>query len=88
MLTEDYVKNASKYLIHKWNLLPEKKFPQESYLKEAKTDMLAERVYKIITNLISITALYYILKQPQSTFLDRRLGGISESPRYFEDFSC
>ena len=62
VLTEGYVENASKFFINKWNLLPEKKFPHGSYLKEAKTEMLAERSYKILANLISITALYYILK--------------------------
>jgi hypothetical protein len=61
ILAEGNIDTFSKILIEKWNLLPYHKFPKDSIIRLSKIEMLSERFFKVIANIISVSSLYYIL---------------------------
>jgi hypothetical protein len=64
-------------------ILPEKKFPLGSSLRESKAVLLGERVVRVTIGAIYLTALYKILLQDDCDFLDVRIGGRIERALYF-----
>jgi hypothetical protein len=70
------------------NIIPEKKFPLGSLERDAKAQMLGERVFKITMNIFCVTSLYHIMLREDCDFLDTRIGGRSERPLYFFNHPC
>lgn len=66
--------------------LPKGKFPQGSKLREAKAELMAERVHKLFIYISTTVMLFFVLKQ--SNFLHRLLQGDQENPLYFDNYPC
>jgi hypothetical protein len=69
-------------------IIPESRFPLGSSLRESKSQMLGERVFKFIINVLCVSSLYYILLGEDCNFLDVRLGGNMLRPLYFLNHPC
>lgn len=67
-------------------IIPTKKFPMGSKIRQTKADMLSERVYKLLFESITSIWLFCIMKD--SKFLHKFLLGDQEDPQYFKDFPC
>jgi uncharacterized membrane protein YqhA len=55
--------------------LPEKKFPKESSLRKSKSEMLGERVFKLIINIFCVAFLAVVMSREDCDFMDVRVGG-------------
>lgn len=55
--------------------LPKGKFPQGSTLRESKAEMLGERVFKLIINVVCVVSLLKIMTGDDCDFMDVRIGG-------------
>lgn len=69
-------------------VIPEKKFPIGSEARESKTQMMGERIFKIIMNFSCVTVLYSILSGEDCDFLDTFAGGRIVDPLYFLNYPC
>lgn len=68
--------------------MPTKKFPIDSETRENKAQLLGERIFKISTNVIFLSALYSIMLDEDCNFLDVRAGGKTGHPLYFYNHPC
>ena len=59
-----------------------------SDLRESKSKMLGERIFKISVNLVFLGCLYKIMLGDDCTFFDVRLGGKTSHPLYFYNHPC
>jgi TLC domain len=71
-----------------YKYLPENKFPLDSKLRSNKSEMLGERVFKLIANVFCVVSLYVILGRDDCDFFDVRLGGPVSRPIYFKNYPC
>lgn len=69
-------------------IIPERKFPHGSETREAKAQMLGERIFKVTMNIFCVTILYRIMIGDDCDFLDVRVGGRIERPLYFFNHPC
>jgi hypothetical protein len=69
-------------------IIPLAKFPIGSEGRESKAHMMGERIFKILMNIICVSALYKILTGEDCDFLDIRIGGRVEKPLYFNNYPC
>lgn len=69
-------------------VLPLKKFPEGSEIRESKSQMLGERIFKIMINVLCVSLIYKIMLGEDCDFLDTRVGGSTEHPLYFYNHPC
>lgn len=67
-------------------VIPVVKFPLGSQVRKMKTEMTAERVYRLVIYIGCSIASYLILKDSQ--YLQVYLGGELETPSYYENYPC
>ena len=67
-------------------ILPEKKFPFGSKVREDKAEMIAERMYKLFVYTISSIGILFVLKK--GGFLHVLLLGDQEDPQYYPNYPC
>lgn len=85
---------ASKKPVEIWatnyymRTIPTKKFPLGSKVRESKANMLGERFFRSILNVIYFIVLYKIMSQDDCEFLDVWIGGNHNKPKYFDNYPC
>lgn len=69
-------------------ILPTRKFPLNSDLRQSKAQLLGERVFKVTMSSLLTGLLFVILAGEDCDFFDVRLGGKTERPLYFFNHPC
>ena len=69
-------------------VLPTKKFPIGSEIRNSKAQMLGERIFKLVINVTVVAILYKILLQEDCNFLHTYLGGNVDEPLYYYNYTC
>lgn len=64
------------------------KFPLGSDLRESKSKMLGERVFRFINYSFCTTFLLVTLRSEGCDFLDWRIGGSNDRPLYYKSYPC
>lgn len=69
-------------------IIPVAKFPLGSEAREAKAQMLGERIFRLVVYVTCVALLYKVLLQEDCDFLHVYLGGSSELPLYYKNYPC
>jgi hypothetical protein len=85
-LMKDRIERGSTKFFNKY--ISEEKFPLNSEARKSKSEMLGERIFKLIISLFCICSLYKIMMQDDCDFLDIRVGGSISRPLYYNNYPC
>jgi ceramide synthetase len=86
LLVKSPIENTAQQIFHR--ILPNKKFPTGSEVRKQKSEMLGERVWRLVIYVASVALLYKILLQEDCDYLSTSLGGTATEPRYFTNYPC
>ena len=64
------------------------KFPLGSDIRQSKSKMLGERVFRLINYSFCTSFLLFTLRGEDCNFLDWRIGGNNDAPHYYSDYPC